>query len=636
MEKRQQQFSMLYFAIAFFLLLLLQNFLTAPHVQLLDYSEFKALLRAGNIARVTLGTPYIRGQLRTEGLEQVLPRDKVAMIVKEAEKLDTPGLHPFAAVRIDDPDLVRDLEAAKVPYTGKIERTWFSTLLAWVLPIALFFGLWSLLVRRMGPQQGLMSIGKSKAKVYMEKSTGVTFKDVAGIDEAKAELQEVVHFLQHPEVYQRLGGHLPKGVLLVGPPGTGKTLLARAVAGEAGVPFFSTNGSSFVEMFVGVGAARVRDLFAQAAKHAPSLIFIDELDALGKARGASPMGANDEREQTLNQLLTEMDGFDPNTGVLLMAATNRPEQLDTALLRPGRFDRHVLVDRPDINGREAILRVHAKNVQLAPDVDLRAIAGQTPGFSGADLANVINEAALLAARAGKAVVEMVDLREAIDRMVAGLEKKNRVINPQEKEVVAFHEAGHALVAASLPGTDPVSKISIVPRGIAALGYTQQQPTEDRYLLRKSELCNRLCVLLGGRVAEELVFDDVSTGAHDDLRKVSDMARAMVTTYGMSDEMGLLTYEQPPSPFLPGITPAPSKTYSENTARQIDAEIRAIVDQAHERVRQLLNEKKSTLERLARRLLEQEVLEGAQLQELLAQQPGTSVAVFSNRKQQREA
>jgi cell division protease FtsH len=484
------------------------------------------------------------------------------------------------------------------------------------VPAVIVIGLWGFVLRRMGPQQGLMSIGKSKAKVYMEKSTGVTFQDVAGIDEAKAELQEVVQFLKTPELYRRLGAHLPKGVLLVGPPGTGKTLLARAVAGEAGVPFFSTNGSSFVEMFVGVGAARVRDLFEQAAQHAPSLIFIDELDALGKARMANPLGSNDEREQTLNQLLSEMDGFDPNAGVLLMAATNRPEQLDPALLRPGRFDRHVLVDRPDINGREAILRVHARKVQLAPEVDLRVIAGQTPGFAGADLANVINEAALLAARAGKAAVEMADLREAIDRLVAGLEKKNRVINAQEKEVVAFHEAGHALVAASLPGTDPVRKMSIVPRGIAALGYTQQQPTEDRYLLRKSELDNRLCVLLGGRVAEELVFGDVSTGAQDDLRKVTDMARAMVTTYGMSDEVGLLAYDQPPSPLLPGVTPPPPHAYSEHTAQTIDSEVGAIVAQAHERVRLLLGEKRAILERLAQRLLAQEVLEGEELQALL--------------------
>ncbi|MFQ5617032.1 MAG: ATP-dependent metallopeptidase FtsH/Yme1/Tma family protein, partial [Anaerolineales bacterium] len=373
---------------------------------------------------------------------------------------------------------------------------------------------------------------------------------------------------------------------------------------------------SFVEMFVGVGAARVRDLFERAAKHAPSLIFIDELDAMGKARGANPLATNDEREQTLNQLLTEMDGFDPNTGVLLMAATNRPEQLDPALLRPGRFDRQVLVDRPDINGREAILRVHAQQVQLAPEVDLRDIAAQTPGFAGADLANVINEAALLAARTGKAAVEMSDLREAIDRMVAGLEKKNRVINPQEKEVVAFHEAGHALVAACLPGTDPVRKISIVPRGIAALGYTQQQPTEDRYLLRKSELFNRLCVLLGGRVAEELMFGDVSTGAHDDLRKVSDMARAMVATYGMSEEVGLLTYDQPASPFLPGAPPTATKAYSEETAKHIDSEVKTTVDQAHARVRQILSEKKTALEHLARRLLEQEVLEGDELRALL--------------------
>jgi cell division protease FtsH len=542
------------------------------------------------------------------------------MIVKTTGKDKQSGLHPFTAVRVDDADLVQELETAKVPYTGKIENTWLPTLLSWVLPVLLFVGVWGFVLRRLGPQQGLMSIGKSKAKVYMEKSTGVTFQDVAGIDEAKAELQEVVHFLKTPDLYRRLGAHLPKGVLLVGPPGTGKTLLARAVAGEAGVPFFSTNGSSFVEMFVGVGAARVRDLFEQAAQHAPSLIFIDELDALGKARGANPLGSNDEREQTLNQLLSEMDGFDPNAGVLLMAATNRPELLDPALLRPGRFDRQVLVDRPDINGREAILRVHARKVQLAPEVELRVIAGETPGFTGADLANVINEAALLAARAGKAAVEMADLHEAIDRLVAGLEKKNRLINAQEKEVVAFHESGHALVAASLPGTDPVRKISIVPRGIAALGYTQQQPTEDRYLLRKSELFNRLCVLLGGRVAEELVFGDVSTGAHDDLRKVSDIARAMVTTYGMSDEVGLLTYDQPSSPFLAGVASAPPQAYSEHTAQTIDREVGAIVAQAHARVRQLLGEKRATLDRLARRLLQQEVLEGTELQALLTSEP----------------
>jgi cell division protease FtsH len=620
MEKYRQQLAMWYFLIALLLLVLLQNVFIAPDVQPLDYSEFKALLRAGHIARVTLSTSSLQGELRTKGIERILPQDKVARLVKTPGKEDTSGLRPFTAVRVDDPNLVQELEAAKVPYRGTIEQSWVATLLSWVLPAVIFVSLWGFVLRRLGPQGGLMSIGKSKAKVYMEKSTGVTFQDVAGIDEAKAELQEVVQFLKTPELYRRLGAHLPKGVLLVGPPGTGKTLLARAVAGEAGVPFFSTNGSSFVEMFVGVGAARVRDLFEQAAQHAPSLIFIDELDALGKARMANPVGSNDEREQTLNQLLSEMDGFDPNTGVLLMAATNRPEQLDPALLRPGRFDRHVLVDRPDINGREAILRVHARKVQLAPDVDLRAIAGQTPGFAGADLANVINEAALLAARAGKAAVEMADLREAIDRLVAGLEKKNRVINAQEKEVVAFHEAGHALVAASLPGTDPVRKISIVPRGIAALGYTQQQPTEDRYLLRKSELDNRLCVLLGGRVAEELVFGDVSTGAQDDLRKVTDMARAMVTTYGMSDEVGLLAYDQSSSPFLPGVTPTPPHAYSEHTAQTIDAEVGAIVAQAHERVRLLLGEHQATLERLARRLLEQEVLEGAELQALLTLEP----------------
>jgi cell division protease FtsH len=461
-----------------------------------------------------------------------------------------------------------------------------------------------------------MQIGKSKAKVYIEKKTGVTFADVEGIDEAKEELVEVVEFLKSPEKYQRLGGHIPKGVLLLGPPGTGKTLLARAVAGEAGVPFFSISGSDFVEMFVGVGAARVRDLFAQAVQHAPSIIFIDELDALGKARGMNILSSHDEREQTLNQLLAEMDGFDPNQGVIIMAATNRPEILDAALLRPGRFDRQVLVDRPDIRGREKILRLHAKKIKLSPAVDLSVIAAKTPGFVGADLANIVNEAALLAAREGKSAVEMRDFDEAIERVVAGLQKKTRIMSPKEKKTVAYHECGHALVAELVPGADPVSKISIIPRGIAALGYTQQLPTEDRYLMTRSELLGKIYVLLGGRVAEEMVFGDVSTGAQNDLQKATEIARTMVTQFGMSERVGLVSLEGPRTPvFLPVPTQGP-KEYSEETARTIDEEVKKILSETHAKVREILSSHRQALEELAQLLLEKEVIERPELQTIL--------------------
>jgi len=462
----------------------------------------------------------------------------------------------------------------------------------------------------------MMQVGKSRAKVYIEKKTGVTFADVEGIDEAKDELVEVVEFLKHPEKYQRLGGHIPKGVLLLGPPGTGKTLLARAVAGEAGVAFFSISGSDFVEMFVGVGAARVRDLFAQAVEHAPSIIFIDELDALGKARGMSVLTSHDEREQTLNQLLAEMDGFNPNQGVIIMAATNRPEILDPALLRPGRFDRQVLVDRPDIKGREKILRLHAKKIKLSPTVDLSVLAAKTPGFVGADLANIVNEAALLAARQGKDAVEMTDFDEAIERVIAGLQKKSRVMSAQEKKTVAYHESGHALVAELVPGADPVSKISIIPRGMAALGYTQQLPTEDRYLMTRSELLGRVSVLLGGRVAEEMVFGDVSSGAQNDLQRATEIARTMVTQFGMSEKLGLVSLEGPRTPlFLPIPTHAP-KEYSEETARLIDEEVKKIIAQAHAKAREILGSHRSALEELAKLLLEKEVVERPELQAIL--------------------
>jgi cell division protease FtsH len=542
MEPRQKQFSLWYFLASILMLLAIQNLLFAPHTENLSYSDFKALLRAGKVADLSLGPRAISGTLKPEGLEGLLPKEKLAELQKAGK-----GEHRFATVRVDDPTLIQELEASKVRFAGQLENTWVSTLLSWILPALIFFGLWGVFMKRMGGASGVLAIGKSKAKVYMEKETGVTFADVAGIDEAKAELMEIVEFLKTPERYRRLGGKIPKGVLIVGAPGTGKTLLAKAVAGEAGVPFFSLSGSDFVEMFVGVGAARVRDLFAQAQQKAPCIIFIDELDALGKARGVGGVfGGHDEREQTLNQLLAEMDGFNTEKGVIILAATNRPEILDPALLRPGRFDRHVALDRPDLKGREQILRVHAKPVTLSPAVDLSAIAARTPGFVGADLANLVNEAALLAARKGKAAVEMVDFDEAIDRIVAGLEKKTRVMNPKEKETVAYHEAGHALVAESRPRADRVAKVSIIPRGIAALGYTQQLPTEDRYLLKKAELLDRLDVLLGGRVAEELVFGDVSTGAQDDLQRATDLVRHMITRYGMSERLGLATFEEPRS------------------------------------------------------------------------------------------
>ena len=446
---------------------------------------------------------------------------------------------PFRTIRVDQ-DLSELLDKYQVTFKGEVESTVLRDLFSWVFPIIIFFGIWYLLMKKMGGQQaGFMTLGKSKAKIYMENEIKITFKDVAGVDEAKQELMEEIEFLKNPGRFTEIGGRIPKGILLVGPPGTGKTLLAKAVAGESGVPFFSLSGSEFVEMFVGLGAARVRDLFEQAKQKAPCIIFIDELDALGKARGfgAFPGGGNDEREQTLNQLLKEMDGFDPKVGVILMAATNRPEILDPALLRPGRFDRHVLVDRPDKKGREEILAVHVKTVKLGPDVDLEKLAAMTPGMVGADLANLVNEAALLAVRHDKKEVGMTEFVESIERVVAGLEKKNRLINLQERQIVAYHEVGHALVALSLPGTDPVQKISIIPRGIAALGYTMQFPTEDRFLLRKTEILNRIASLLGGRAAEEIVFGDVSTGAHNDLARATDMARSMVKEYGMSSQVG---------------------------------------------------------------------------------------------------
>lgn len=594
--------------IFFGLLLLLQNMLANPSAQQLPYSEFKAALRQGQIQSVQIGKHTIRGT-------RLLPREPHPS--ESTEGAVAMRSVRFTTVRVDDPELIRELETHQIPYKGQYENDGWNNLLSWLLPIALIVALWSFLLRRMGAGgQGLLNFGKSRARIYAEQETGVSFADVAGVDEAKEELQEIIDFLRQPQKYAALGGRIPKGVLLVGPPGTGKTLLARAVAGEASVPFFSISGSDFVEMFVGVGAARVRDLFQQAQVKAPAIVFIDELDAVGKARGLNPMQQNDEREQTLNQLLAEMDGFDPRKGVIILAATNRPEILDAALLRAGRFDRHVVVDRPDLRGRLEILRLHAQTIRLAKDIDLEAIAARTPGMVGSDLANVINEAALLAARHGKTVVTMEELDEAIDRILAGPQKKSRVMAPEEKKRVAYHESGHALVAEMLPTADPVRKVSIIPHGIAALGYTQQQPMQDRYLYTQDELLDRITVLLGGRAAELLVFHDLSTGAQDDLQKASDLARRMVTLFGMSEQLGPYAVEQrPQTVFLPN-GPTSPQTYSEATARAIDQEARQILDHMAQRAMQLLETHSETLETLAQYLLAHEAIDQSTLALLL--------------------
>ncbi len=613
MPSKQQKFSIGYMLMAFMGLLLIQSLVFAPPRENLSYRDFKTLLKAGKVVDILVGEHTITGRLITEGLEGLLPSEKIEALRKLA-----PGTARFLTVKLDDPTLIPDLQSAGVQFQGQIESRWLGTLLSWIVPTLLFVAIWMVLMRRMGPASGLMSIGKSKAKVYVAQTTGVTFDDVAGIDDARAELIEIVDFLKRPERYRRLGGKIPKGVLLVGAPGTGKTLLAKAVAGEANVPFFSLSGADFVEMFVGVGAARVRDLFEQAQAKAPSIIFIDELDALGKARGISPMmGGHDEREQTLNQLLAEMDGFDTQKGVLLLAATNRPEILDPALLRPGRFDRQVVIDRPDLKGRAKILTVHTRQVTLAPEVDLQQIAARTAGFVGADLAKLVNEAALRAAREGKDAVTMLDFEDAIDRVVAGIERKSRVMNPKEKELVAYHEAGHALVAESRPHADRVAKISIIPRGVAALGYTQQQPTEDRYLMTRAELLDRLDVLLGGRTAEELVFGDVSTGAQDDLQRATDLVRHMITRYGMSEALGLATFESSRQALFLQVPTGAPREYSADTARVIDAEIRQFLETAHTRVRATLTARRASLESLARLLIAQEVVDRQTLDQLLA-------------------
>ncbi len=587
------------------LLMLFQAWWAAQQtVQSVPYSEFLQMLHEHKLTAVQVEGQHVYG-----ALAQKLPNGRTTV-----EAITVPEY------------LQKELQAAGVKYTGELPDTFWSTVLSWVIPIGIFLVFWSFVFRRyaerFGGEGGLMSIGKSRAKVFVETDTKTTFADVAGADEAKEELQEIVNFLKDPSGYGRLGAHVPKGVLLVGPPGTGKTLLARAVAGEAGVPFFSISGSEFVEMFVGVGAARVRDLFHQASERAPAIVFIDELDALGRARGAFPgIGGHDEKEQTLNQLLVEMDGFDPTSGIVLLAATNRPEILDPALLRAGRFDRQVLVDRPDRPARRAIVALHLRRIKLSANVNPEQIAELTPGMTGADLANLVNEAALLATRRGATEVDMNDINEAIERSVAGLARRSRVLGPRERAMVAYHELGHALVAISLPGTDPIHKVSIIPRGVGALGYTIQRPSEDRYLISRSELENRMAVLLGGRAAEVLVFGEVTTGAADDLQKATDMARSMVARFGMIDSFGPATFEADRQTFLGGPAASPEpwrRENSEATMQVIDGLVRDLVRHALERAADLLRERREVLERAAKALLERETLGGEELRALTDQ------------------
>jgi cell division protease FtsH len=610
---KKAQINFWYIIIAILGMLVVQSFYKQyTKVEPIPYRRYHTLLEENRIAEIAVTENHIYGTLKEKGAD---------------------GLKDFVTTRVE-PELADKLDKHNVIYTGVVQSTWVRDLLSWLLPMAVFIGIWLFIIRRMNPggmTGGLMSIGKSRAKVFVEKETKVTFADVAGVDEAKDELIEIINFLKDPKGYSRLGGRAPKGILLIGPPGTGKTLLARAVAGEANVPFFSISGSEFVEMFVGVGAARVRDLFEQAREMAPAIIFIDELDSLGRARNAYGLGGHDEKEQTLNQLLAELDGFDSKSGVVLLGATNRPEILDPALLRAGRFDRQVLVDRPDKLGREQILAVHLKKVTLDPDVKPDQIAALTPGFTGADLANLVNEAALLATRRNGSAVTMEDFNNAIERVVAGLEKRNRLLNPEERRIVAFHELGHAMVALALPGTDEVHKISIIPRGVGALGYTIQRPTEDRFLMTRAELENRMAVLLGGRAAEGVVFHEISTGATDDLVRATDLARAMVMRYGMSEALGNVAYDRERSPYLQTGIPLPQiRDYSEATAQAVDAAVRVLVNRALERATGILERNRALLDRTAEELLKTETLNQSQLEVLKREitvpaEPGLSAA-----------
>ncbi len=607
-DVKKTRFSIVYVLIAFAILTLLQIVL-APKVQSVSYSRFKSYISDGKIRSVVVSSQKLRGYEKAQDDQR---EPLFASLV-------------YTTPRIEDKDLVKFLEDNKVEIIAENENTFFMALLSWVVPALVLAGVWLWIMKRMGQGAGIMTIGKNKAKIVAQTDLGITFADVAGQAEAKQELKEILEFLEKPDRFTRLGAKIPKGVLLVGPPGTGKTLLAKAVAGEAGVPFFSISGSDFIEMFVGLGAARVRDLFEQATNLAPCLVFIDELDAVGKARGAGSLSGHDEREQTLNQLLVEMDGFQSNKGVVILAATNRPEILDPALLRPGRFDRQILVDRPDLPERIDILKVHTRGVALSPDVDLEIIARRTPGFTGADLANLVNEAALLAARKGKEQVSTEEIEAAVDRIVAGLEKKSRLLNEVEKKTVAYHETGHALVAAFRKTAEKVHKISIVPRGIGALGYTLQLPTEDRYLMSRTELLEKIDVLLGGRAAEEVIFGEITTGAQNDIQRATHIARSMVTLYGMTEALGHVAYQETPS-LLGHMQPFfPQREISEETARLIDQEVRRIVDERMEKVFQTLREQEPFLHTVAEKLIEKETIESEEFLQLIGRRPDQTQA-----------
>lgn len=598
---KKTTFSIGYLLLFLVIMYLVQLFIS-PRADEIPYSKFREYLRQGLITDCSVGSNLIRGHYK-----------KFSLADGKEESVS------FITVPVYNPNLLEELEKKGVKYKGETENNFLKNLLMWwIFPFGIMAIIWFFLFRRIGGMGSpFMSFGKAKIKLYAEDDAQkTTFADVAGCDEAKEELKEIIDFLMYPKRFQKLGGKIPKGVLLVGPPGTGKTLLAKAVAGEAGVPFFSISGSDFVEMFVGMGAARVRDMFEQAKQKAPCIIFIDEIDSVGRQRGTGLGGGHDEREQTLNQLLAEMDGFSSQKGVIIIAATNRPDVLDFALLRPGRFDRHITVDRPDLIGREEVLKVHIKNVKLADNIDLKIIAKRTPGFSGADLANVINEAALLAARRNKESVEMIELEEAIDRVIAGPERKSRVMSDKEKKIVAYHESGHALIAALLPNTDPVHKVSIIPRGAAALGYTLQLPTEDKYLTTEKELIDTMCVFLGGRAAEEVVFHELSTGAQNDLERVTKLARDYVCRFGMSEKLGPQTFGRQQGNIFLGHDLIQEKEYSEHSAVIIDDEVKRIICECAEMAKGLLLQNRDKLEILARKLEEEEVIEGEQIEELL--------------------
>src|SRR3990170_803180 len=612
MDKKTQQMSAWYFIAAITILVLfVQSFLVTANVETINYSQFKSVLKKGQISDVVIGENTIRGMLKPEALNEILSQERIKALGEKAKITN-----PFIVVRVADSALTAELEEAGIPFKGEVSSNWLTTLLSWVAPVLIFFVVWGYLLSRMGAGGGMMQIGKSKAKVYIEKQTGVTFADVEGIDEAKEELMEVVEFLKHPEKYQRLGGHIPKGVLIVGPPGTGKTLLARAIAGEAGVPFFSISRSDFVEMFVGVGASRVRDLFVQGKKNAPCIVFIDEIDAVGRHRGAGLGGGHDEREQTLNQLLVEMDGFESNEGVILVAATNRPDVLDPALLRPGRFDRRIVVNRPDVKGREGILAVHTKKIPMSDDVDVPVLARGSAGFSGADLANLVNEAALNAARYNQKVVRMLDFEFAKDKVLMGAERRSMIISEGEKRITAIHEAGHALLAVMLPQADPIHKVTIIPRGMA-LGLTQQLPLDEKHNYSREYLQDQIAILLGGRIAEEITIGSITTGAGNDLERATELARRMVCEWGMSTAMGPLTFGKKEEQIFLGREIAQHQDYSEDTALRIDHEIKRFVTSNYERARTVLEQHKPALLRIAEELLAREVLDAEQVRRILA-------------------